>query len=632
MSLGLNESQVRRVLSTFTYVDDLLRSVESLTHPDPSPFARERPDLSPDECRLLLSFVSGARSRMIAALDRLEIPRPEQNLSARRSVSTALLFGEISLSELETRSLRGYGAIDEAAGAEVTALAADLQAFMRRGIDLLREEEAGGLADQVAGITGEVGTILKAILKISTERGLAEVRPLLAAAAERAQATTFDVGVFGRVSSGKSSLINALVGGDVLPVGATPVTAVPVRIQRGAAAVEVRLRDGRTESVPVSELPSYATEEHNPQNRRDVLSIEVTFPSAPEGLRFLDTPGVGSLAASGSAQAFAWLPRCDFGVVLVAAGTPLGRDETALVSGLRHAGIDCRVLVSKADLLDGAETEQATRYVRSELEPLLGPKQSVDILPVSTRPGHPEGLRQFRGEVLEALAADHVRRANHALKARLRRLIAVTAAALDGGGQTLGTAGLDLEKRRGAAAEQIGRETDRLAGSAGTVLEAVAGAVARAWARGEDGASAGRTAIQAVAGRALASVREVVDGARTGGAESGPATKRVPPLFDPEFLDALKALPPPRYLPGFLRDGAARRAVAPLLPHLDQALARFAVRLRAWSEGALKELRPPDEMMASGLVRHEELAALETLVEHVGTSEAEGQIHAHSFR
>lgn len=614
MSPGLNEHQVRRILATFGYVDDLLKSVEALAHPDTSPFSRERPDLSPDEARLLLSFVSGARARMLAALDRLGIPRPEQKLSAGRSASTALRFAQVSLSELNTRSLRGYGSLDQAAGGEVTAVAADLETLMRRGMDLLSEQEAGGFAEQIGSLRGPAGEVLRALLQISTERSLAEVRPLIAAAAERAMATTFDVGVFGRVSSGKSSLINALVGGEALPVGATPVMAVPVRIRRGDPAVEVRFRAGRAEKATLAELPSYATEQHNPQNRKDVLSIEASLPTAPEGLRFVDTPGVGSLTASGPAQAYAWLPRCDLGVVLVAAGTPLGRDETALVAGLRHAGIECRVLLSKADLLDPGEAERARAYVASELAPTLGGDDPINVLPVSTRPGHAEGLQRFRTEVLEVLAADHVRRANRALKTRLRRLIAVTAAALEGSGVTVESAGIDLERRRGAASEAIGRETDRLAGSARTVLEATAEAVADAWAAGQDGASAARMAIQAAAGRALSVVRGAVEAARSN-AEAAPETRRVPPLFDPEFLDAIKELPPPRLAPGFLRSGAARRAVAPLLPFLDDALARFAVRIRAWGEGALKELQATPDDAPTGNVRNEELAALERLVD-----------------
>jgi GTP-binding protein EngB required for normal cell division len=614
----LNENQVRRINATFWYVDDLLKGVEALTHPDPSPFTRERPDLSQDEARLLLSFVGLARNRMLAALDRLGIPRPEQKLSARRSVSTGLTYAEIALSEIDTRSLRGYGAVDPAAGEEVTALSADLQTLMRRGAALLREQEEGGLLERVQGVPGAAGEILRGLLALSTRHGLTEMRPLIAAAAERATSTTLDVGVFGRVSSGKSSLINALVGQVVLPVGTTPVTAVPVRIGRGESSVEVRFREGPARKVTLEELHEYATENGNPQNRRGVRWIEITLPGAPEGLRFLDTPGVGSLATSGSAQAFAWLPRCDLGLVLVAAGTPVGRDETALVSGLRHAGIACRALLSKADLLNDAETREALHYVTAELRPLGDPADGLDVRPVSTRPGFTAGVETLQADVLRPLAVGHVDRAVEALRTRLRRLIALAAAGLTGGSSAGDAAAVEFEKRRGAARAAIDRTTDSLAGSARLVLDQVVEAVSAAWGRREDGAAAARSAIVTAASRALSEVRETVDGVRSHAAAGAEAdSRRLPPLFDPEFLDALKALPPPRLAPGFARLALARHAVGPLEPFLDDALHRYAERLRSWGDGALKEIRPGVGTGEGAPAREGELAALDALVSEV---------------
>jgi GTP-binding protein EngB required for normal cell division len=615
----LNENHVRRIQATFWYVDDLLRSIEALTHPDPSPFVRERPDLSQDEARMLLSFVSLGRNRMLAALDRLGIPRPEQKLSARRSVSTGLLYAEIALSELDTRSLRGYGAIDPVAGEEITAVSADLQNLMRRGMALLKEQEEGGLAGQVAGLAGPAGEVLRRLLAVSTARGLTEMRPLIAAAAERAAATTLDVGVFGRVSSGKSSLINALVGEGVLPVGATPVTAVPLRVGRGSHSVEVRFRDGRTEQIPLSALPELATEEKNPQNARGVRSIEVTVPGAPPGLRLLDTPGVGSLASSGSAQAFAWLPRCDFGLVLVAAGSPLGRDETALLSGLRNAGIDCSVVLSKADLLDPTDRERTRGYITAELVPVLGPDERVDVRAVSTREGQGAGLEALRAEVLLPLAGEHVQRATEALRTRLRRLVALTAASLNGGAPASDAVAIEFEKQRGAAAEAVGKTTDALATSAKRVLEDAAEAVAASWARGEDGAPAARSAIVSAASRGLSAVREAVDRVRSHAGEGEEAAvRRLPPLFDPEFLDAIKALRPPRLVPGLLRRSRAHSLVDPLLPFLDEALARYAARLEAWGSGALRELRAAGQPASAPDAGGAELAGLETLLAQVG--------------
>jgi GTP-binding protein EngB required for normal cell division len=616
---SLNENQVRRVLSSFSYVGDLLKSIEALTHPDPSPFARERPDLSQDEARLLLSFVSLAWTRMLAALDRLGIPRPEQSLSARRSVSTALLFAEDALSELDARSLKGFGAVDPAAGEEITALSADLQNLMRRGAALLREEEAGGLGERVATLGGPVGEVLRRLLALSSARGLTEMRPLIAAAAERATSTTLDVGVFGRVSAGKSSLINALVGEPVLPVGATPVTAVPLRIGRGPHSVEVRFREGKVQQVPPSELSAFATEEQNPQNTRGVRSIEVTVPGAPEGMRFLDTPGVGSLGSSGSAQAFAWLPRCDLGLVLVAAGTPLGRDETALISGLRHAGIDCRVVLSKADLLDPDDSARTLAYIAAELRPVLGPDERVEVRAVSTRPGLTAGLDTLRAEVLLSLASDHVHRATDALRTRLRRLLTIADASLGGGPPASDAVAIEFEKERGPAAEIIGKTTDALAGSAKRVIEDVTGAVSAAWAGGQDGAAAARSAILSAASRGLAAVREAVDRARShASGEADAAGRRLPPLFDPEFLDAIKTLPPPHLAPGLLRRSRAQSAVAPLLPFLDESLARYATRLRAWGEGALQELRPDGGPGGVTNGRSPELAGIETLIAQAG--------------
>jgi GTP-binding protein EngB required for normal cell division len=626
VTLVLNENQVRRIVSTFVHVDDLLRSVIEATHLDGSPFARHRPDVTTDEARLLRSFVSSARARMLAALDHLGIPRPEQNLSARRSASTALLFAEISLSELDRGSMRGYGTLDEAAGAEVTALAADLQEIMRRGSALLREHESGGLAEQVAAVPGSAGEVLRRLLKLSTDHGLADLRPLIAAAADRASSTTFDVGVFGRVSAGKSSLINALVRSPVLPVGATPVTAVPVRIAQGIDRVEIRFADGRSVEAPITEIPTFATEEHNPQNRRGVRSIEVTLPSVPPGVRLLDTPGVGSLGTSGSAQAFAWLPRCDLGVVLVAAGTPLGRDETALISGLRHAGIECRVLLSKADLLDEGELEGARAYIASELRGLLGPGHGIDVRAISTLPTHASGLEGFRRDVLETLAAEHVARAGAALRARLLRLVRVAAAAIEGGDRSAPEKPpLALEKARAVAAEAIGKQTDQLAGSAARVLESAAEVLSEAWGGGEDGAAPARAAIVNAANHALAEVRESVDEARRSGAASDSDRRRVPPLFDPEFLDAMRSLPPPRFVPAFLRTESARRALAPIHPFLDEALARFATRLRYWGEGALRELQAA--VADAGETSSSGLKDLEALVDEIDRERAAGDVH-----
>ncbi len=429
----LNEHQARHIEATFASVETILQSIDKVARSDLSPFARERADLAPEEARLIQSFVALIRTRMLSALDRLRMPRPEQEISARWSASTSLTFADIALSGLTPSGLAGYGSVDSESAGVLEALAADLRALLKRARQALQEHEEAGLAKRAAAIAGESGSVLRAIEEVTRNRALAEVRPLLAAAIERAASTTFDVGVFGRVSAGKSSLINSLIGDRVLPVGATPVTAVPLRLTRGDAGAVLRLLDGERREIGIGEIAHYATEESNPENRLGIRSIEIRTPSVPPGLCLLDTPGVGSLNVSGPAAAFAWLPRCDLGLVLIAAGTAITHDDLALVTGLHHAGIRCAVLLSKSDLLEADEIERALDYVRRELRTTLGDDASstmLEIHVVSTMPGNESSLDDFRMRALAPLGLDHARAARRALVSRLHRLADAVARAL----------------------------------------------------------------------------------------------------------------------------------------------------------------------------------------------------------
>lgn len=579
-------SQTRYVLTAIAHVDGLLQGIERLAADERSPFGAERYDLAPDEARLLRSFTTLARERLLAALDRLGIPRPVPTRSTRWSVDTALTFADIALSDLSARRLRGYGAVDADGARELETLAGDLRSIVARGKALLHERDPGGLAERIAVIPGPLGVVLRGVDEVSTAHALVTVRPLLAAAVERASATTFDVGVFGRVSAGKSSLINAVVRAELLPVGAAPVTAVPVRVAHGADAVTVDLFDGRRLDVDRDGLVAYATETGNPQNRLGVRAIEVRAPVVPAGLRLLDTPGVGSLSTSGPAQAFAWLPRCDLGLVLVAAGSPVGREELALVTGLRGAGIACRVLLSKADLLAPPELEQALRYVRGELDGVLGDAREVTVHPVSVRAHHAAVLDALRSEVLEPLAADHERAARAALRVRLHRLVDSAAAALAGSAAP-GRIDVDAARHAGRAADAVHRITDELLGAAPALLEQAADAVTAVWQRGENGASAARQALVSGASAALAAVRAIVD--ELPDREAAVSTVRVPPLFDPEMLDSLPDLGAPGAGRRLLGRRIALGRLQPLAEPLATALARYASRLDAWGMARLEE-------------------------------------------
>ncbi len=112
--------------------------------------------------------------------------------------------------------------------------------------------------------------------------------------AARVSEGRFYVVCIGQFKRGKSTLINALIGEPVLPVGFIPVTAVPTVIRYGARKkARIQFRDGAWQEIAASDLDQYVSEEHNPENAKGVGGAEVFLPSAllSTGMCLVDTHG-----------------------------------------------------------------------------------------------------------------------------------------------------------------------------------------------------------------------------------------------------------------------------------------------------------------------------------------------------
>ena len=206
--------------------------------------------------------------------------------------------------------------------------------------------------------------------------------------------------------SGKSSLLNAVIGTDVLPVGVTPVTAVPTRIIHGEKpSLTVSFADAPARTFGIQQLGEFATEQHNPNNVKHVTRVTVTIPVSrlSQGVSFVDTPGLGSLATGGAAETLAYLPRCDLGVVLIDAGSTLTEEDVRTIRALQEAAIPAHVLLSKADLLDRPDCEKTLGYIRQHIVSETG--LDLPVHPVSVHPSHRKLLdRWFDEEILPVMS------------------------------------------------------------------------------------------------------------------------------------------------------------------------------------------------------------------------------------
>jgi GTPase Era involved in 16S rRNA processing len=383
-SHNFSEHHQRHVRTTFQYIDKLLSEAEyTMTDAgSPSPFRRHSDDTTPIQRKVTHDYIVRIREAMRRVMEELNIPPPEPHSGAVWAAAINLMYCSISLGELTPERMRAYGSLSPEAADRLDGIRAELDGLVAKLRTYLGKGAGGDLQQrlQQLGKTGDEIRLLSEIERIVTAHGLVEFRGTLSMLLDRMESAAFEVGVFGRVSSGKSSLLNYVLETDVLPIGVTPVTAIPTRISHGPIAeAGIEFAEAQPQIIALSELPEFATEQKNPGNKKHVTRIFVKLPSdrLAEGVTFVDTPGLGSLAVAGAEETIAYLPRCDLGIVLIDASAGLTPDDLIVVQALYKAGASAMVLISKADLFGVADREQMIAYVKANLRSELRVEASV---------------------------------------------------------------------------------------------------------------------------------------------------------------------------------------------------------------------------------------------------------------
>jgi len=217
--------------------------------------------------------------------------------------------------------------------------------------------------------------------ELGTEPVAEEARELAARVSEG----RFYVACVGQFKRGKSTLLNALVGHEVVPTGFIPVTAVPTVIRFGDEVhARVRMRDGAWRDIAMIDLKEYVTEELNPENTKAVEGAEVFVPSPllSSGMCFVDTPGLGSVFTGNTATTQAFIPRIDAALVVVGADPPIAGEELTLVEAVGKEVQDLILVINKADRTTDPERAAAAKFTREILEKKLH-RQMGEVFEVS---------------------------------------------------------------------------------------------------------------------------------------------------------------------------------------------------------------------------------------------------------
>lgn len=396
----LNEFQQNRLRITCQYIDKLLSDVEDILHAatSRSPFPRYVVDLNPAQIRLIEDHIRRLRSQLLHTLEWQDMKPLQPDIPATRAVLTNLTFIDIAVEELRPHYMQGFGPVPEGAVSELNGVVHELKALITGVERYLKQELTKDLDRRLQQLerSGFDVVLLRLLEQIARRNGLVEFRLRIEILATRLEEDTFEVALFGRVSSGKSSLLNALLGTDVLPVGVNPITAVPTKLRYGKTLkAAVAFGDGRNSQVPVDELARLVTEQGNPGNLQNVVRAVVEIPSSrlQQGILLVDTPGLGSLAKRGAAETLAYLPSCDLALLLIDSGATLNEEDIGTLRLLYEAGIPALVLLSKADLLANGDLHRALSYIEEQLKHELG--ITITVYPVSALNRYQVLLDQF---------------------------------------------------------------------------------------------------------------------------------------------------------------------------------------------------------------------------------------------
>ncbi|MBX6342082.1 MAG: dynamin family protein, partial [Thermomicrobiaceae bacterium] len=211
-----------------------------------------------------------------------------------------------------------------------------------------REEE---LRERAAGIVEALAQTIRQF------PATAEDSELLREAAASLE-TFFLLVIVGEFNSGKSAVINALLGEAAMPEGVTPTTAAIHVLRYGPAGQEEVSVDGIVQhAYPADFL-------------RDV--------------NLVDTPGTNAIIREHEALSQRFVPRADLVLFVTSADRPFTESERQFMAEIRSWGKKIVVVLNKIDLLRSeGELAEVLAFIRANAARLLGVEPQ--IFPVSAR-------------------------------------------------------------------------------------------------------------------------------------------------------------------------------------------------------------------------------------------------------
>ncbi len=174
--------------------------------------------------------------------------------------------------------------------------------------------------------------------------------------------------VLGQFKRGKSTLINALIGEDILPSAVLPLTSIVTLIKYGVEKnIKVTFEDDNSLFIPNSELYGFITESGNPSNEKKVRLVEIFYPSEflQDGIVLIDTPGIGSMFLHNTKSTESFIPKIDAALFVLSVDPPITETEFKFYEEIRNYTDKFILVMNKIDLIKQTDLKEIYSYTEN---------------------------------------------------------------------------------------------------------------------------------------------------------------------------------------------------------------------------------------------------------------------------
>lgn len=191
---------------------------------------------------------------------------------------------------------------------------------------------------------------------------------------ERLKNHIFSVGIMGEFRRGKSTVINALLGQEIVPADIVPCSAtlnyVKWNVNKGA---EIYFKDGTVQSVDVEDLAKYVTKitKESEKVSATVEKAVVYYPCqfCQNGVQIIDTPGLNDDERMSDISEKV-IPTLDAIIMVIVPDSPFSQSEAEFVRNKVMASDLGRIIfiVNKIDTIDEDDRDRLLTSIRDKIQ------------------------------------------------------------------------------------------------------------------------------------------------------------------------------------------------------------------------------------------------------------------------